>query len=145
MEETPSGEENGALAQAITAYVAAGRDEALGPFEAFVAAHPRSAWRAPLLTNLGVAYRRTGYFSRALVAWEEAWTLTKTEQQPNGHAVADHALGELAELSGRLGRYERLEALFADIEGRDVRGSATAKIAGASTSGVQRSSSHARL
>ena len=85
LEETPSGEENGALAQAITAYVAAGRDEALGPFEAFVAAHPRSAWRAPLLTNLGVAYRRTGYFSRALAAWEEAWTLTKTEQQPNGH------------------------------------------------------------
>jgi len=39
-------------------------------------------------------------------------------------AIAEGALGEIIELSARLGRYERLEALLAEVEGRDIGGSA---------------------
>jgi hypothetical protein len=93
--------------------------------------NPGSRWRASLLTNLGHIYRRTGYFSRALDAWEEAWKLAKDETEPKLKVIADRAVGELAQLNASLGRFERLEQLFEDIKGRDLRGPATEKIAGA--------------
>lgn len=123
--------ENRDLAAALSSYLQAGSSENLTAVEAFLESHPSSAWRASLLTNLGIAYRHTGYFSRALRAWERAWDLAKGETDPRAMALADRALGELAELNGRLGRYEELQALFAETEGRDVRGSATEKLSGA--------------
>ena len=47
---------------------------------------------------------------------------------PPGNAIADRAVAELAELSARLGRSDRLEALFAEIASRDMHGSAAEKI-----------------
>jgi hypothetical protein len=44
-------------------------------------AYPMSAWQPALLTNLGIVYRRTGYYSRALVAWEQAWSQSKGETE----------------------------------------------------------------
>src|SRR5262249_10219613 len=76
-------------------------------------------------------YRRTGYFTRALAAWEDAWSLSKSETDPRSRAVADRALGELAELNARLGRFERLKALFGEIEGRQGIGSAAEEGSGA--------------
>lgn len=121
----PSSEaENGDLAQALLAYAKAGDGERVGPLTDFLGAHPNTRWRASLLTGLALAYRRHAYFSRALEAAEEAWRLTKSETDPSRKAVADRSLALLAELNGRLGRYEELDALFAEIEGRDVGGSA---------------------
>lgn len=123
--------ENKALASALLTYLKSGQSEDVTPLARFLESHPQSAWRASVLTNLGIVYRRTGYFTRALTAWEEAWGLAKGANDPSGRAVASRAVGELAELSARLGRQDRLQALFAETEGRTVTGSAAEKLSGA--------------
>jgi RHS repeat-associated protein len=126
-----SRDQNRLLAQALSAYLKAGRSSDVTPFTHFLEKFPRSAWRAALSTNLGIVYRKTGYFSKALEAWEDAWKLAKDQTAPEARAICDRAAGELAELNSRLGRYERLEPLFAEMGNRDVRGPATEKLLGA--------------
>jgi RHS repeat-associated protein len=105
--------------------------EGAARFEPFLSSHPDSRWNGSLLLGLGVVYRRTGYFTRALDSWERSWALLKNETDPRLRALADGAVGELAELSARLGRADRLERLFAEIEGRNVRGPASEKVVAA--------------
>ena len=120
--------ENQALARAITAYAESSERERVDAFESFLQDHPRSAWRASVLADLGIVYRRSGYFSKALVAWSEAWTLSKDETEAKAHAVADVALSYWATLLARLGRMGELEALLKEVKGRDVRGSAATRL-----------------
>jgi hypothetical protein len=121
--------ENKALAAAITAFVKAANPEQTHRLSEFLDRFPQSTWRASLLANLGTVYRSTGYWSKALDAWEESWKLLSKETVPRENALGDFVLGELAQLNARLGRAERLEALFAEIGDRDVRGPATEKVA----------------
>ena len=123
--------ENRALAGALQAFLQRKNNDDVSAIIQFLDQFPNSAWRVSLLTDLGIVYRKTGYFSRALQVWEEAWRLGKAETQPNPRAIVDRALAELAELNARIGRFERLEPLFSEIEGREIRGPATEKIAGA--------------
>ena len=123
--------EDSALSAAILEHIQSGSPSDLTRFEAFLRAHPQSRWAGALLLDMGIVYRRTGYFTRAIDSWERAWTLLKGESEPRARALADRAVGELAELNARLGRYEQLEALFAEIATRDVRGPASQKLAGA--------------
>ena len=96
---------------------------------------PRRAHVQPLAglapTEPRHVYRRTGYFIRALRAWEEAWVIASSAVDPRGKAVADRAVGELAQLHARLGNRERLEQIFTEIEGRDIGGSAGELLVGA--------------
>ncbi len=124
-------EENRALVAALLAYLKNGNSENLSSLEMFVENHPQSAWRVSLLTNMGIVYRRTGYFTRALAAWEQAWRLGKDEAAPAPRAIADRAVAEWAELNARLGRYDVLQPLFQEIEGRNISGSPAEKIHGA--------------
>ena len=123
--------ENKALAKAITAFSQAANPEQTKPLTDFLDQFPKSPWRASLLANLGAIYRATGYWSRALRAWEDSWQLIGKDTDPKAKSLADYVLGELAQLNARLGRAERLQALFAEIGDRDVRGPATEKLAGA--------------
>jgi hypothetical protein len=61
--DDPSPDETAALARAVEAYARAGRPDQTAPFEAFLDAHPRSAWRAAVLANLAGVLTR-GAFSR---------------------------------------------------------------------------------
>ncbi len=124
-------EENAAVARAIMAYLQAGGGENTADLEALLEAHKFSPWRPSLRLNLGIVYRRTGYFIRALRAWEEAWAVASSATDARGKAVADRAVGELVQLHARLGNRERLEQIFSEIEGRDIGGSAGELIAGA--------------
>jgi RHS repeat-associated protein len=127
----PSAAETKALAAAINSYLDEGGGENLGPMRHFLDQHPSSPWRASVLAGSGVVYRRTGHFSRALAAWEEAWTLTRSSTEPTTKAIGDGVVGHLFELNARLGRFDVLERLFQEIDGRDVRGAATEKVSGA--------------
>ena len=123
--------ENHALASALLEYLALGGRDAVDPLRTFLVAHPTSRWRVSLLTNMGLVYRRTGFLLRALSAWEDAWALAKAATATGPKAIADRALGELFELNASLGRFERIEELFEEIAGRDIRGSATEKVSNA--------------
>ncbi len=126
-----SASEDAALAKAILTLGSTPPGDGLLEFERFIAHYPGTRWKGALLVGMGSTYRRTGYFTRALDAWEQAWGMLKGETDPRLRALADRALGELAELSARLGRYDRLERLFSEIAGRDVRGPASEKVVAA--------------
>ena len=124
-------DENKALTIAITTFSKAADAEHTDILTAHLVRFPNSPWRASLLANLGAIYRSTGYWSKALKAWEESWKLLHSETEPKTKMLADFVLGELAQLNARLGRVDRLESLFQEIAQRDVRGPATEKVAGA--------------
>ncbi len=123
--------ENKAIVGALLSFLRRASNDDVAPLTQFLEDFPQSAWRVSLLTDLGIVYRRTGHFSKALAVWEEAWELGKNQTEPNPRAIVDRAVAELAELNARVGRYERLEPLFAEIEGREFHGPATQKVEGA--------------
>lgn len=131
----PAAVENKALAAALLAYRATKSEnpEDVSALTGFLASYPNSPWRAALLTNLGLIYRQTGYFSRALNAWEEALTLAGNAKQDGTSELADRALSELAELNSRLGRQDRLKTLLVQAEHRQAKGSVANRIDGAKT------------
>jgi RHS repeat-associated protein len=128
---TPTNDENLAVASALDAFAKRSADEDTLPLTGYLNAHPLSPWSPSLLCNLGLLYYHIGRFSSAMAAWEKAWTLSKDSQEPAARALADKAAGELAKMNARLGRFGRLELLFQEIGDRNIRGSATEKIAGA--------------
>ena len=124
-------EENRALAAALLDYLRSGGSDRVAPLLRFLQSFPGTAWRASVLLDLGLVYRRTGHFSRALDVWNDAWALAKSGEDRNSRAIGDRAVGELFELNSRLGRFDELERLFQEIDGRDVRGSASQKVSNA--------------
>ena len=121
--EEPTGTENAQLLKALKAVQGSqGRD--IKPIQEFLIQHPSSPWRLSLLTQMGVIYRQSGYFSRALDAWEEAWTLGQTLKGASAQTLTDQAGSELADLMARLGRTESLEQLLKALAARHLRGSA---------------------
>ena len=125
-ETTP--QENAALLAAIEAQKNSVDQDDHSAVLTFLDQNPNSAWRAALLTNLGLEYRHTGWFLKALDAWEKAWATGKNEKSQMGRALMDRTIGELAELNARLGRLERVEAILKEISDRPLLGPATEKI-----------------
>src|SRR5262249_45645212 len=126
----PSQAENSALAAALTAYSKRRGPDDFASLTGFLDKHPKSLWRATLLTDLGIEYYTTAHYSLALDAWEKAWAISKDATAPKERAIADRALGELAYMYGRVGRMNDIEALLRSIEGRVIVGSATERISG---------------
>jgi RHS repeat-associated protein len=120
--------ENRELTRQLERYLKNGAGESLEPFDAFLAAHPSSPWKASLLVNTGLVHRRTGRFWRALDNWKTAWLLSRESTDPMVRSVADRALGEYADTLARLGRAKALEALLAEVRSRKIGGSAAEKI-----------------
>jgi tetratricopeptide (TPR) repeat protein len=119
------------LAAALATYARQAQPDDLGALEAFLAIHPASPWRVALLTNLGLTYYHYGYFSRAIVAWEQAWAEGRYETDPAVARLVDLAVGELLRMHARIGHADRLTELFAEVEGRTVTGPATEALTGA--------------
>ena len=127
----PSPTENAALATALLRYSQRAGPDDFSSLTGFLRDHPRSPWRAALLTNLGLEFYNTAHYSLALEAWKSAWPLAKDAADPKGKAIADRAVGELAYMYARLGRMTEMEALLKSIEGRELLGPATERISGA--------------
>ena len=124
----PAKAENVALSAALSAYLHRRSNDDAFAITQFLSAYPESRWRGSILLNLGIVYRLSGYFSKALESWNESWNTLKNETEPQARALADRALAELLELNGRVGRYRTLKPLLQEIQGRDILGSADEKI-----------------
>ena len=128
--ETPANE-NTAFAAALLSFSKRSDPEDFSNLTGFVDAYPKSVWNASLLTNLGLVYYSTGYYSRALESWSKACGLARAVTDPAQKPLADRAIGELAYMLARLGRMAELGELLNSVEGRVFCGPATEKIAGA--------------
>jgi RHS repeat-associated protein len=121
-------DENRALARALLAYAQQKDLENVTGILAVFQSFPASPWKASVMANVGTVFARTGRFTRALAAWEDAWRLAKDAPDPMGHAVADYALGERLDLLSKVGNVAAMSAAMAEIKDRDVRGSAGEKV-----------------
>jgi hypothetical protein len=127
----PTQGENNSLAAALRCYSSRSNRNDFSSLTDFVEAQPNSPWNPALLTNLGLEYYRSGYYSRTMPAWAEAWRLAKDATDSKGKGIADRAVGELAYMYGRLGRMTELDALLKSLGNRKFSGPATERIAGA--------------
>lgn len=130
---------NRALAAALVSQSKPSKGEKVSPdhgitpgyrLREFLSKYPKSHWRAAVLLNLGLMERQSGYYSRALSSFEEAWKLSQAATDPRAEALANRALGEVAELNSRLGRRERLQILFEELDksARNLTGAVTEKV-----------------
>jgi RHS repeat-associated protein len=124
--ETSAGE-NRAFADAIAAYVKGPNTNNIAVFEGFARAHPTSAWRASILANAGLVYRRTGRITKALEAFNEAWRLTADAGMPQASAVGQFAMGESLDMLASLGQSQLIIQQLERMGGRPMQGAAAAK------------------
>ena len=124
---TSSPAENTALAAAITRYASAGRLFDVAPFTEFLQQQPSSVWRASLQASLGGLHRASGYYTRALRAWDEAWTLSKDDTSVAGRAVADLTAGQALDMLASMGRVGGLDRWLERTKDRPIAGPAAAK------------------
>jgi len=94
-------------------------------------AQPNSPWQASIQLNLGLLYYQRGYFSQAIIAFEQAWQLSQAATGRHQKAMADRAFAELIRMHARLGHATELSALLDDIQHRRLTGQATEAVAGA--------------
>ena len=120
--------ENDELVQALRAYREAtrqsGANDAVEPLLAFLDAHPASPWKPALQLNLGLIYRKTGHFSKALDIWQAGWNDAQALSDPRGRILANAIVARLTQLEAYLGRKELLQPLLGSIHDRPVGGTA---------------------
>jgi RHS repeat-associated protein len=121
--------DNAAFGRALNAYARGARAEAVDPIRAFLDTHPRSAWRASALLQLGITYRAMGATSKALDALDEAWRGAKDATDRPGRSVAETAAAEWLTLSVALGRTQAVVLRLQEVESRHVSGTAAEMIA----------------
>ncbi len=119
---TPVSEENQALARALDSYAQRSTYDDCSSLAGFADQFPQSRWTASLLLHLGVEYYNYGYFSKALDAWQRAWTEFQASDYAPAKPQADRALGELARMYSRIGRANELSALLDSARERDLGG-----------------------
>lgn len=108
----PAAAENAALASALLGYSKRSSPDDFASLTDFLAQHPKSPWRAALLTGLGFEYYTTAHYSLALEAWSKALEGANEAKDIRGGIVMARAAEELALLYARLGRMTELEALL---------------------------------
>lgn len=86
----------------------------------FVQQHPDSPWTPSVRSSLGKHFRDRGRYSDALEQWRAAWLATRDFKDGDGKKVADDALVHLTRLLANLGKQEDLQAIFEEIDQRNL-------------------------
>ncbi len=121
--------ENNALVVALAAYSQRKNPDDFSSVTRFLNRYPNSRWRGSLLANLGIVYRRTGYYNQALDAWQTAWQILKSASEKRVKVLADKVVSELLLLNAWVGRFEEIEPLLKQIDLRVIEGPAGERIA----------------
>lgn len=127
----PSAAENQALATALILFSQRERSDDFSALEAFLANQISFNWYASVSYALGSEYYHTGYYSKAIDTWEEAWLWAEFESNPKAKELGDRIVGELARMHSRIGGFERLEELLTEVADRPVSGHGAECLAGA--------------
>jgi hypothetical protein len=114
--------DNDALLASLTDFEKRGSPDDFSALEQFLAGHPKSRWRLAVETNLGLLYYNTGYFSKCIPAYLDAWNAGKGATDLKAAALADRAAGEYTKMLSRLGRYPELKAFLKEVQGRQFTG-----------------------
>lgn len=122
-----SAKEAAALLTALAAYVEGGDPQLVAPLVDYRKAYPNGRYGLALDTNLGIIYWQVGYYQDALTTWEAAWKSGKSAPEP-ARQLSYRSVGELANLSARLGHYANLDRLFKEVEGHTILGIAGQKL-----------------
>lgn len=130
-DRVPSFNEATTLQRVLATYRSGGDAENVAAISDYLVQQPDSPWRVSLLTNLGLVYYRTGYFSKAIAMWDQAWKDGKASGDPEQRAIAEHAFGELVRMHARLGHAREVEKLLAELGERKLIGGASEAVAGA--------------
>lgn len=128
-----SGAENTALVLALASFSQRTSPDNFEPLTGFLKAYPNSRWRGALLANMGILYRRGGYFNQALNAWEESWQLLKGEKDPRVKLLADKVVSELLMINSWVGRIGAMDSLMSAIDKRIMEGPAVQRISNMQT------------
>ena len=130
--KTTTAAENRALASALKQYQAAreraGWPDAVESLQQYLNAHPDSPWKPALELNLGIIYRQTGHFSKALDVWQGGWHATQGLTDERGVMLANNMVARLSQLEAYLGRQELLVPLLDSLKGRAIGGGATERL-----------------
>ena len=127
----PSAEDNRSLGHLLQTIASMPRDQQVMRIDQYLQDRPASPWRPSLLTNAATLYAREGYYSRAAAHWQQAWELTRDAAEPGPRAIADYTVSAwLAQLT-MFGQLDKLGTVLSAVEGRNVRGTATAKVSAA--------------
>lgn len=118
----PAAAEKTAVEAARDAFLKRTQSDDVSAWETLLAAQPQTPYKLAVLTNVGGLYFRSARFSKCLAAYEAAWEEGKTVRNHPAEPLAGRAAGELAMMYARLGRYESLEQLLKEVEGREFRG-----------------------
>jgi RHS repeat-associated protein len=100
-----------------------------GVLEGFLERYPASGWRAAILGNLGFMAAGEGRYSQALLDLRRAWEAGRKIEQVEVKRFVDRVVGELIQLETRLGHREAVARLLAEVEGRELSGSASEALA----------------
>ncbi len=87
----PAVTENVTLATALLGYSKRSGPDDFSSLTDFLETHTKSPWQAAILTDLGLEYYNTAYYSLALEAWRKAWPLAQDATDARGKAIADRA------------------------------------------------------
>jgi RHS repeat-associated protein len=127
----PSQAENNALAAALAAFANRTSSDDFSALTGFLNSSISQAWYPAISFCLGWEYYHTGYYSKAIDAWEDAWLWSQDETEPRAKAVADRAIGELARMYSRIGGFDQLQSIFEELGTRQLTGPATELISSA--------------
>ena len=125
---TPPQSENDALGKALSSFEKRAVRDDYSALEGFLAAYPQTAWRVSLLTDMGIVYRKSGWYGKAMNAWSEAYETGRTITTEPGKSIADRALAELIVMNARVGRMGELEKLIPQADARKISGSSFEKV-----------------
>lgn len=123
-----SAKENTDLVYALAAFSQRKSADDFSSVTNFLIRYPKSRWQGALLANLGILYRKTGYYNQAMDAWEKAWELLKAQKEPKAKILADKMIAELLMINSWLGRMKAMETLLKGLDKRVIEGPAMNRI-----------------
>jgi RHS repeat-associated protein len=121
-------DDNRRLAQALRRFQQRDDLSDWSAIQDFLAANPTNRWSASLWLNLGLSYRRTGYFHRAADCWQRTWDLLKQHAGLGPRQVAERALAELAGIHAWVGQKDKVAELLATVADREFSGVTSEKM-----------------